>query len=1095
MFYRRTQTLRMYCLILAIPLIGLAAPAPVESITTSPATSPSTLVEDGDGVIDLTDITVGGTTYSSLEGSSVLGGNVLSVGLYIWTDTNPGGTPAATEGLRMNASGAGGGSNDGDYVFANASETDTFFLFELEGNDGFTLNPIDGSGNAIGTLSLTLSSSDFGGAVVGMQTPNKSTGGTGSNVTVHGTSFTLSDFSGSGDTSNFAGFNIATSGGDLTVLARASSGGGAPSGNVDGVDNVYNNWHAWGYDWGSGDPYITSISNTYTTTEFGGTATTFTIDSPLEGVDVSDPDNPVHGSGTASYLGAEVDADRLGVGHATTGRFSRGDSFTLTASRTFKLKKIAWRQVGGVAAQIHIAWTRDGNPEEARVAVPTTSSEPIMDLTSYNIVQDAGTGIVFTNVSDSSEPYNGRVGFKFFIGCLQFAEEPWYDMTVNGGIPQMIGVNIAGADFTPLAFYEADRAPEQWEYYEEKGMELIRFPLRWHRLQPTPGGALDQDELDHLLLAADLCEQHNMKMIIDIHDYFSWGYQDQDPGKPYPAVPIGESYNGISVSEADFRDLWRRLALEFKNHPAIYGYGLMNEPKDAGDADWASAAQQAIYGIRNDAGDSDTWIILSGHGWGKANGWPQERAQTIAVNDPQDKIMYEAHIYFDDNSSGDYNEDYDGEVVFPELFMAKPAQFISWLQATGNRGFIGEFNVPDDGDPRWLEGLEEFMDTVLANGLSATYWAGGSAWGSGDLYLHPEDNYQTDKPQMDVMELYGVNGDLPSEIIVDNADASGVTKTGTWTTTSGVSGYHGDNYFYTNTVGEGKSVEFTPNLETAGVYTVYMNWPSASSRSTAVPVDITHAGGTDPISVNQRENGGTWVELGTYSFNSGTGGRVTVLDDASSGSLVADAVRFVWQSGGSGTGTVIPTDNDTYINRQFSGDDYVAGSDEVLAVQDTAATSSKSKDYNAVVSFDLSAFSGDPVSGAQLELETVNFNGWTYEVYAIPDGGGDESFSEGTLNYQNFDHAYSGSLHSGNSSNGGDGSLVTDNLVLLGQFTAVDGVNSFSSTALTNFLNADTNNRATFVIHALTESSAGNPSSFAAKENTGGYLVPQLTLD
>jgi len=866
---------------MALPLIGLAAPAAVDSITTTPATSPSTLVEDGDGVIDLTDITVGGTTHTGLEGATVHGSNVLAVGLYLWTDADPGSTAGATEGLRLNATGAGGGSDDGDYVFSGASDTDTFFLFEVGGNDSFTLTPIDGSGNAIGSLSLTLSSSDFGGTVLGMQTPNKSSGGTGSNATVHGASFTLADFSGSGDTSTLAGFNISTSGGDMAALVR-SGGGGGPSGDVDGALNMYGNWGAWqGWDgWEYGDAPVTNFTNTYTTTEFGGTVTTFTFSDPKTGVDISDPDNPVEDSGTAaSNFGYEDGERMIGVGEQTLGRFSRGERFSLTCSRKFKYTVFKWREVS-LDAHIHMEWTQDGATRELRLLVP---NDDILDLTSYNVVPDAGTTMVITNVSDSSEPFGARVGLKYFVGALQFAEEPWYDMTVNGGIPQKIGVNIAGPEFTPVAFYETDRAPEQWEYYGNRGMELIRYPFRWKRLQGTLGGPLDATELQRMKDAADLCAANGQMMIIDMHDYFSWGHSSST------AIKIGETRNGTTVTEAHFRDVWTRIANEFKNHSAIYAYGLMNEPATDGPT-WASAAQEALDGIRTV--DSSTWILIGGHGSSKASKWPEKYQDEINVTDPSDRIMYEAHVYFDSNSSG---TTYGSSTPTDEVFLARAFHFINWLQASGNRGYIGEFNVPKDYGQEWLDGLESFMDVVISNGLSATYWAGGSAWSSDNLYLHPTDNYQTDKPQMDILEMYGSGTDLPTEIIVDNADSSGVTDSGGWTVATGISGYVGDNYLFTDTPGEGKWVEFAPTIDASGMYTVYMNWTTTGGRATAVPVDVVHANGTDLLAVDQSSGGGSWVELGTYSFDAGTSGSVTVSDNAPSGTLVADAVRFVLQ--------------------------------------------------------------------------------------------------------------------------------------------------------------------------------------------------------
>jgi hypothetical protein len=46
------------------------------------------------------------------------------------------------------------------------------------------------------------------------------------------------------------------------------------------------------------------------------------------------------------------------------------------------------------------------------------------------------------------------------------------------------------------------------------------------------------------------------------------------------------------------------------------------------------------------------------------------------------------------------------------------------------------------------------------------------------------------------------------------------------------------------------------------------------------------------VFVNQTLNGGQWVSLGTYHFESGTSGSVTIRTTGTSGHVIADAVKF-----------------------------------------------------------------------------------------------------------------------------------------------------------------------------------------------------------
>ncbi|MDR3456243.1 MAG: hypothetical protein P4N60_02260 [Verrucomicrobiae bacterium] len=138
--------------------------------------------------------------------------------------------------------------------------------------------------------------------------------------------------------------------------------------------------------------------------------------------------------------------------------------------------------------------------------------------------------------------------------------------------------------------------------------------------------------------------------------------------------------------------------------------------------------------------------------------------------------------------------------------------------------------------------------------------------------------------------------------VKDNADASGIIITGTWGASTATSGYYGTNYLQDGNTGGvgGKSVQFTPTLSTGGVYGVYLRWTSSASRASNVPVDVNYAGGTQTFSVNEQVDGGTWVLLGNFNFNAGTGGNVKVRNDGANNYVVADAVEFVPAQGPSG---------------------------------------------------------------------------------------------------------------------------------------------------------------------------------------------------
>ena len=132
-------------------------------------------------------------------------------------------------------------------------------------------------------------------------------------------------------------------------------------------------------------------------------------------------------------------------------------------------------------------------------------------------------------------------------------------------------------------------------------------------------------------------------------------------------------------------------------------------------------------------------------------------------------------------------------------------------------------------------------------------------------------------------------------VIKDNADGSGITITGSWTASTATAGYYGTNFLHDGNTGGvgGKSVRFSPTLASAGHYDVCLRWTTSGNRATNAPIDINHSGGTATLSLNQQVNNGTWMLLGTFHFNAGSAGNLTVRNDGANGYVVADAVKFV----------------------------------------------------------------------------------------------------------------------------------------------------------------------------------------------------------
>ncbi|MFA6095147.1 MAG: right-handed parallel beta-helix repeat-containing protein [Candidatus Paceibacterota bacterium] len=145
-----------------------------------------------------------------------------------------------------------------------------------------------------------------------------------------------------------------------------------------------------------------------------------------------------------------------------------------------------------------------------------------------------------------------------------------------------------------------------------------------------------------------------------------------------------------------------------------------------------------------------------------------------------------------------------------------------------------------------------------------------------------------------------------ANVIVDNK-SSGVVTGGVWRSSSYVAGFSGTDYLYGAVADGSVSVSFTPTLPVAGTYKVYALWTAAwAERDNHVPFEVKHKLGKTVTYIDQTKSGSAGKLLGTFSFDKGTTGSVTVRTDGTSGDVIADAVRFEQVAGGTALTPVTP---------------------------------------------------------------------------------------------------------------------------------------------------------------------------------------------
>ena len=293
--------------------------------------------------------------------------------------------------------------------------------------------------------------------------------------------------------------------------------------------------------------------------------------------------------------------------------------------------------------------------------------------------------------------------------------------------PRFLGVNLVPL---PTGWYNGAvemkfPTAEHIAYYKSVGMNAIRLPIAWEDVQPQLNGELNARFIGHTIDFLDLAHAQGMKVLIDLHNYAR--YRNQLIGT-------------TTVPGTAFKDVWARLASALTRHPAIFAYGLMNEPHNTNGL-WHTVAQAGVDGIRSV--DTSRPIYVGGDGWSGTESWPTENPMPF-VTDPANRIVYEAHIYYDDDHSGRYKTGV-GTTDMAVRAAQRLQPFLTWLTANRQRGAIGETGVPMD-DPRWLPALTTFLDMTDAACLNWFMWAGGAWRAEYELSLEPINGQ--DRPQI-----------------------------------------------------------------------------------------------------------------------------------------------------------------------------------------------------------------------------------------------------------------------------------------------------------------------------------------------------------
>lgn len=225
------------------------------------------------------------------------------------------------------------------------------------------------------------------------------------------------------------------------------------------------------------------------------------------------------------------------------------------------------------------------------------------------------------------------------------------------------GINVAGAEFNPEV-----RFGRLWTHYNvptakslsflgDRGVELVRLPIAWERIQPKLRGPLNSVHVTEIRQVLELAADNGMRVLIDLHNYGRY----RSTGATYR---LGGATRQGPLTTC-FTNLWTRLARTFKSSPGLGGYGLSNEPHDLPGAPglaWEYASRRAAAAVRTV--DSTVPIYVGGDGWSTGHTWTHHhtRGPWLGQLNRDPNVIFEAHSYFDHSHRGVYEMSYDDEL-------------------------------------------------------------------------------------------------------------------------------------------------------------------------------------------------------------------------------------------------------------------------------------------------------------------------------------------------------------------------------------------------------------------------------------------------
>ncbi|MDB6037520.1 MAG: xly 1, partial [Verrucomicrobiales bacterium] len=140
----------------------------------------------------------------------------------------------------------------------------------------------------------------------------------------------------------------------------------------------------------------------------------------------------------------------------------------------------------------------------------------------------------------------------------------------------------------------------------------------------------------------------------------------------------------------------------------------------------------------------------------------------------------------------------------------------------------------------------------------------------------------------------GIDSSKQEGILVDNLAAEVI---GAWKESNYATNFVDKNYLHDGNEGKGKKlVRFRPAIPRKGLYEVRIAYIPRENRATNVPITITAADQQKTVYLNERNQPSVnkiFASIGSFRFDKGTNGTITISNEGTKGFVAVDAVHLV----------------------------------------------------------------------------------------------------------------------------------------------------------------------------------------------------------